>query len=78
MDRERLRAIVAEVLRVKVDDIPEEASAETIEAWDSLMHLDIILAIEQKLNVKFKTEEIPQLTSLAKLEEALRQHGSSA
>lgn len=78
MDRERLRSIVADVLRVGIEEVPKDASAETIEAWDSLVHLDIILAIEQTLNVQFKTEEIPQLTSLAKLEEALGQHGSGA
>jgi len=59
---------VAEVLKLPPDQLPDDASTETMEGWDSLKHLDIVLAIEMKTGVKFKTDEIPHLTSLAALQ----------
>lgn len=68
MPSEILREIVADVLKLPLEQVPDDASADTLEAWDSLKHLDIVLAVEMKTGVKFKTDEIPQLTSLEKLE----------
>jgi acyl carrier protein len=70
-----LRDLVADVLQMPVDELPEDANADDLEAWDSLKHLDIVLALEEKTGVKFQTDEIPQLTSLARLEAALTAHG---
>lgn len=36
-------------------------------AWDSLKHMQIVFAIEEKFGVQFSEEQIPQLDSLAKI-----------
>ena len=35
--------------------------------WDSIVHLNLILALEAEFEVRFSTAEIPQLTSVGKL-----------
>ncbi len=75
MSREMLRKLVAETLQLAPDQVPPNASSETLEAWDSLRHLDIILAVESATGIKFPTAEIVELTSLPKLEDALARHG---
>ena len=36
-------------------------TAEDVDGWDSLKHIDIIIAIEKRLKVKFATAEISRL-----------------
>lgn len=43
--------------------VAADASPETIEEWDSIAHLNIVLAIEGAFGVTFDPDEIPELTS---------------
>ncbi len=36
----------------------DEMTADDIEDWDSLMHIDLILEIEKVFSIKFTTEEV--------------------
>ncbi|WP_395665974.1 acyl carrier protein [Methylocella sp.] len=51
------------------DDIKlkPETSAEDVEGWDSLAHINLIVAIEQKFKIKFKTAEIESLHNVGHL-----------
>ena len=35
--------------------------------WDSVVHLNLILALEAEFGIRFSTAEIPQLNSVGKL-----------
>jgi acyl carrier protein len=58
---ERVRRIIADVFNVPLESILPESSPDTIEAWDSLHHLDLVLALEQEFAIEFTPEEIEQL-----------------
>jgi acyl carrier protein len=73
--RDKLRKIVADALQLPLDAVPADAKSETIEAWDSLRHLDIVMAIEGATGVSFSTAEIVELTSLASIDAALARRG---
>ena len=60
----RLRGILASVLEVPVEEIPEDASTDSIEAWDSLAHMNLILAVEDAFGVTIPDEEAADLTSI--------------
>jgi acyl carrier protein len=75
LNREALRKLVADALQLPLAEVPTTASSETLEAWDSLRHLDIILAVESAANIKFATAEIVELTSLEKMVAALAARG---
>jgi len=40
-----------------------DATPETIEEWDSIAHLNIVLALEAEFGVTFDPDEIPELVS---------------
>ncbi len=42
-------------------DITEETTASDVDGWDSLMHLDLIIALEARFRIKFATAEISSL-----------------
>jgi acyl carrier protein len=74
-NRETLRTLVADALQLPLEAVPEDASSETLEAWDSLRHLDVIMAVESATHLSFPTAEIVEMTSLEKIEAALASRG---
>jgi acyl carrier protein len=52
--------IVADVLGVDPARISPASSPDTLESWDSVQHLNIVIALEQELGVRFTPEEIEE------------------
>jgi acyl carrier protein len=59
-----VQRIVADILAVPKENITPESSPSVIEAWDSLNHLNLILALEQEFAVRFTPEEISEIESV--------------
>lgn len=50
--------IVAQIMGVPPDRVTEASSPDTIEKWDSLQHMKLILAVEEAFGVQFSDQEI--------------------
>lgn len=50
--------VLADVFGVDPALIRPESSPDTIAAWDSVQHLNMIIALEQEFDVRFTPEEI--------------------
>lgn len=61
---EDVSAIAADIFQVAARRITQESSPDTIESWDSLQHLNLILALEQSFSLEFEPEEIERMTSI--------------
>jgi acyl carrier protein len=61
---DRVRTIAADVLEVPAVNISAESSPETIDTWDSVHHLNLVLALEQEFNLQFEPEEIDQMKDI--------------
>jgi acyl carrier protein len=59
-----VRAVASDILGVPPDQITAESSPETIENWDSMQHLNLVLAIEEKFGVQLEPEDIEQMKSI--------------
>lgn len=64
---ERVRGIAADVLKLPANQITAQSSPENIESWDSVQHLNLILALEQDFSVQFEPEEIEQMSSIDRI-----------
>lgn len=47
--------------------LSESDGPTTVEAWDSVTHLNLILAIEAEFGIQFDAGEIPELLSVEKI-----------
>lgn len=63
LDQDKLKEVVATVLNVDVSRINANASSDTIESWDSLRHMNLVLAIEDEFGVSLPDEEAANATS---------------
>ncbi len=70
-----LREIIADTLEISPDEVRPETAENTVEAWDSFRHLQLILSLEGEYGVQFDPAEIPNLTTVAKLQESLLKKG---
>lgn len=52
----------------------ELLSAATDPSWDSLRQVEVLLAVEGALEVRFDEEEMPQLDSVDKLVRSVKRH----
>ena len=59
-----LKKIFSEVLRVGPDDISPTSSTKTLRHWDSLRHVELVVAIEETFGVSFSAAEVFGLTSV--------------
>ena len=55
---EELNKIFCDIFDDDQIAIFEEMTSNDIEEWDSLNHINIVVAVEKKFNVKFTTKEI--------------------
>jgi acyl carrier protein len=69
--REQIAVEVAQIIR-HVLELPElaitdDTSAENIEAWDSFNQVNIVVAVEAKFGIKFRTAEMESLRNVGSL-----------
>lgn len=67
----RVMKTASQILEIPEEQVTADLSINSAENWDSLGHLNLILAIEDEFNVKFLTKEIPELNSIKIITEAL-------
>lgn len=60
----RVQRIMSDIFSVPVERITLESSPDTIEAWDSLQHLNLMLALEQEFGLEIAPEEVERLVSV--------------
>ncbi|MBW7906243.1 MAG: acyl carrier protein [Phycisphaerae bacterium] len=72
---DRLRSVFRDVLGIADGEYRHDLGMRDVQAWDSVMHLSLVLAIEQEFNVSFAPEEFETLTSVAGIRKALSERG---
>ena len=73
---EQIRQIIADTFFMSLEEISMDASQDSVRNWDSLQQLNLVLALEQTFNVRFKPEEFAFMTSVEKILEQLALKGA--
>lgn len=67
MIESKLYMILAELLRVDVDDINSEKTADDFSTWDSLAVINIALAVESEFDIALTPEQISKFNSVSNI-----------
>ncbi len=73
---EEVRVLAAEVFQRAAESISADSSSETVEEWDSLHHLNLIIALETRYGITLDPLEAAELTSIRALAEAVLERRS--
>lgn len=60
---EKLKSVVAAVLGLDPALIGPQTSTDTVAAWDSLKHMQLVISIEESFGIVVPDEEVATLTS---------------
>lgn len=67
--------IVAQVFGHLAAEIRDDTSAESVDAWDSLGHVTLIIELESAFGVSFAPEETIAMTNVAAIKQVLESRG---
>ena len=62
--REQLNQVFREVFDDDSIEISDEMTAANVEEWDSLNHINLIVAVERTFGIRFSTKEVNGLANV--------------
>jgi acyl carrier protein len=74
----RARQIAADIFDLPLDAITAGSCPQTIATWDSLHHINLVLALEQSFDVQFLPEEIVEMLTIERIVVLIEQKLSAA
>ena len=60
---QKIKAIMANVFKIDINEINEETSADNIDQWSSLEHVDFILNLQKEFDIEFTDSQIVEMLS---------------
>jgi len=74
----RLTSVFQRVFGDETLSLARGTTARDVEGWDSLMHINLIVAIEREFKIRFTTREIATLQNVGELTDLIvRKEGLS-
>ena len=55
--KEECKKVFSKVMSFPIKKINDKSSAESVENWDSLTHVQLVTALEKKFKIKISAEE---------------------
>lgn len=74
MNEQKLREIFAEALNIKLEQITDELTYNSIPEWDSIGHMGLISEIDAQFDTMLDTDDVLGLSSFAKAKEILAKY----
>jgi acyl carrier protein len=75
--KNRARNALAKALKTDPATISDNASQMDLSAWDSVRHMNVVLALENEFEIEFDDSELPKLTSLPLMVAAIEKRVTS-
>ena len=70
------RNIVAQALGLDVTLVTSEASMDSLDKWDSMGHLRLVMAIEERVQTELDPAEVVQIMTVQDVGDILTRHAN--
>ena len=60
---QKIKAIMANVFKIDTNEINEETSADNIDHWTSLEHVDFLVNLQKEFDIEFTDSQIVEMLS---------------
>ena len=69
---ERIKNVIKAVFEIPIEQIKDDSSPDTIESWDSLKHMNMVVALEEEFQVEFTDDEILEMMNYPLIVEVVK------
>jgi len=70
--------LVAQILKLRIEEVTDETGTATTAEWTSMRHLQLVVAIEKSYGVRLDPREARSVRSVAAVKRVLAAHGVQA
>ncbi len=78
LSEEKLRAVVGSMLELDPSEVGPETSTDTVDQWDSVRHMNLIIALESAFDITIPDEDVANLTSYPIIKAVVEEQLASA
>ena len=75
--KQKIISIMADIFELDAANIPDDASPGVIENWDSIRHMNLIVALEEEFDVRFNDTDIVDLITIPLIESIIKEMKSN-
>lgn len=65
VDKEDVKKVFSEELGIKADQVVDSLEYNTISEWDSIAHMRLIAALEDKFDIMIDTDDVVEMSTFA-------------
>ena len=69
---EQIKSVMSAVFEIPLERIKDDSSPDTIESWDSLKHMNLIVALEEEFSIEFTDTEIIEMINYLLIVEVVK------
>jgi acyl carrier protein len=68
-----IKRVMAQVLDIPAESIDDNTSPDTVENWDSLRHMNLVMALEEAFQITFTEGQLVEMLSYPLILETVRE-----
>ncbi|MBX3522947.1 MAG: acyl carrier protein [Xanthobacteraceae bacterium] len=65
--RDRMNKVFREIFEDPTISLKDETTAQDVEGWDSLRHIDLIMQLEEEFGLRFTVDDITGLKNVGEM-----------
>ena len=69
----RIKNVMAAVFEISIEDINEESSPDSIDNWDSLNLMNLVVSLEEEFDIEFDDDEIVEMLNFKLIVEIIKE-----
>jgi acyl carrier protein len=70
--QEKVIQVLVNILQVSPEEISTKTTSDDVEKWDSMNHINMILALEQEFGVRYDEEQVVSMLSVGEIIEVTK------
>mgnify|MGYP006141606311 CR=1 FL=1 len=67
----KIKNVMVSLFEMPIEEINNESSHDSIDNWDSLTHMNLIVALEEEFNIEFDDIEITEMMNFKLIREII-------
>ena len=65
--QEKVIQVLVNIFQVSADKISTKTTPDNVEKWDSMNHINMILALEQEFGIRYDEEQVVSMLSVEEI-----------